>query len=78
MVPTSTPPLPITISKKELRNALNVGSKTNFRLKYMPDEVILSVVGVSVAEYSRLRVFDSAQTRRIIEYFRLEPKDFVI
>ncbi len=78
MVPTSTPPLPITISKKELRNALKVGSKTNFRAKYMPDEVITEVVRVSVDQYSRLRVFDSAQTRRIIEYFRLTAKDFVI
>lgn len=70
--------VPLCITKSQLRQALRVTNRKTFRVKYCTDEVIQNTLGMSLDDFNRVVLFDVPTTRRLVQYFELDAKDFMV
>lgn len=78
---TESDRLPLTISKKELRNIFRVhkhGKAGPWRTKFFTDDIIINELKMTVEEFDRLHVFDFVRSQTIIRVFNLRASDFKV
>ncbi len=70
--------MPHTVSKAELMRALRITNKKTLRARYLTDDVITTVLGMSLEQYNRVKVLDVVKTKALIAFFNLAPDDFAV
>lgn len=68
---------PALISKAELNRALKCTSREQWQ-KLFTDEVLQEVLKMDRQQFKKVRLFDAMATRRLIDFFSLQPQDFVV
>lgn len=61
----------LTITKRELKDALKCTTWGRLYSKFLTPEVIETVLKMDAAEYKRIKEFNVLQTRALREYFQL-------
>jgi len=71
-----------SLSKKELAILFDCYSPSTgkvdhrkFRRKFMTNKVVKQVLGLSLDEYRRIKVFSFEQTSKLITYFKIEKNE---
>jgi hypothetical protein len=70
----------LILDKKRLRQILSINdvpvTPYLFRKLFFTDEFIQKILELSILEFNAIRIFNTAQTQKIIHYFQLNEDDF--